>query len=176
MFLVYSVLCYHSFHKKQCIFYVLADLNNSHTILTRIVSQFQFLFKNQNPTTAARLALFLKYRTKIYSCSINFCRISTIHAPFWQEFSRFWICFRNQNPTFVAWTVVILVCTKIAIRGYVSSVIFKPSIFVKSSNYPFSFSGAVLRASSLGCRVAIFILHLLWVVAWAVFNSRCSSL
>ena len=44
--------------------YFRADFNNSRTILTRIVSRFRITIKNQNPTSAIRLALFSKYVTK----------------------------------------------------------------------------------------------------------------
>jgi hypothetical protein len=44
--------------------YFRADFNNSPTILTRIVSRFRISIKNQNPTSAVRLALLSKYVTK----------------------------------------------------------------------------------------------------------------
>jgi hypothetical protein len=42
-------------------------------------------FSKSNSTTAARLASFSKYKTKIGSCSVNFCRILKIRASFRQK-------------------------------------------------------------------------------------------
>ncbi len=86
--------------------YFLTDFNNLHTILMRIVSQFQIFIQNWIPTTAARLAMFLKY--KVINCSwlINFCWIS---VNLTRIVSRIWTCFSNQNRTIIAQTAMILV-------------------------------------------------------------------
>ncbi len=58
------------------------NINNLPTILTRIVSQFRiFIQKNQNLTTAARLASFSKSWLNL----LNFYWISKIRASFWQN-------------------------------------------------------------------------------------------
>ena len=84
MFFVYSFECTEWSTQTQRSLYFLTDFNNSRT---KIVSQFWFFIQNWIPTTAARLALFLKYEVINGSCSINFCWISTICTSFWQELS-----------------------------------------------------------------------------------------
>jgi hypothetical protein len=46
--------------------YLLADFNNSHTILSRIVSKFRFSIQNLNLKSADRLASFSKYVIKLW--------------------------------------------------------------------------------------------------------------
>ncbi len=120
--------CYNSFKNKgiamflctQCCelkvvctsLYFLADFNNSHIILTRIISWFWFYVQKLNLTTAARLASFSNYKTRIGSCSINFYQISRIFTSFWWELShsQIWSSFRNQNWNIVGQMATILVC------------------------------------------------------------------
>ncbi len=68
--------------------YFWTNFTNLHTLLTRIVSQFRFFIQNQNLPTAAQLASFSKYETKICFCLAIFCRISKISVSFWRELSQ----------------------------------------------------------------------------------------
>ncbi len=54
-----------------------------------------FVFKIKNLTTAAGLASFSKYKTKIGSCLANFYRISKIRSSFWRELSH------KSEPVFI---------------------------------------------------------------------------
>ena len=159
--------------------------------------KFGFSIQNQNPTTPVQSALFFKVQNQNWLLFDKFLSDFNDSGPILTRIvSRFWTYFRNQNPTIVTWTATILVCVieflcqteqgawtycistfcQLFSQNYVwNNYFWKLSIFVNSLNYPSMFSCAVLRASSLECRVAIFILHPVWVGAWALFNCRWSS-
>ncbi len=80
---------------------------------------------------------------------------------------RHWI----SVPNGAGWTYCISTFCQLFSQSYVwNNYFWKLSIFVNSLNYPSMFSCAVLRlrAISLECRVAIFILHPVWLGAWAL--------
>jgi hypothetical protein len=57
---------------------------NLHTIFTKIFSKF-FIFYSKSKFRP--LQLHWHHFQRIGSCSVNFCRISKIHASFWWELS-----------------------------------------------------------------------------------------
>jgi hypothetical protein len=91
--------------------YFRADFNNSPTILTRIVSRFLISIRNQNPTSAVRLASFSKYVTKNWFLFDQFSSdFNDSHVNLMRIVSQIHSYFRNKNRTSVAQTATILVC------------------------------------------------------------------
>jgi hypothetical protein len=136
MFLVYSVL-FHQFSQKTApSLYFLADLNNSHTILTRIVWQFRFFFKNQNPTTAAWLALFFTVWNQNLLLYDQFLSYFNDSRPILTRILTVLNVFSKSESDFCSLNSDDLVCSKNCHWKLCFEFFFKPSIFVKSSTIP----------------------------------------
>ncbi len=107
-----SMLCTESCAQKTSLsLYFFTDFNNSHTILTRIASQFRFSIQSRNLKSADRLASFSTYVFKLWLLVGQFLSESNdSHVILTRIVSRLRTSFWNQNRTIVARTVTILVC------------------------------------------------------------------
>ncbi len=105
------MLCTQSFTQKTSLYlYFWTDFNNSHTILTRIVSQFRFSIQIQNLKSADRMASFSKYVLKLWLLFGQFLSdFNDSHVILTRIVSRLQTYFKNKNRTILARTATILV-------------------------------------------------------------------
>jgi hypothetical protein len=97
--------------KTSLSLYFLTDFNNSHTILTRIASQFRFSIQSRNLKSADRLASFSKHVFKLWLLFGQFFwEFNDSHVILTRLVSQIRTSFWNQNRTIVARSATILVC------------------------------------------------------------------
>jgi len=106
-----SILCIESCAQKTSLsLYFLTDLNNSHTILTRIDWQFRFSIQSRNLKSADRLASFSTFAFKLWLLVGQFLsEFNDSHVILTKIVSRIRTSFWNQNRTIVARTATIIV-------------------------------------------------------------------
>ncbi len=105
------MLCTQSFTQKTSLYlYFWTDFNNSHTILTRIVSQFRFSIQIRNLKSADWIASFSKYVLKLWLLFRHFLSdCNDLHVILTRIVSRLQTYFQNKKQTMVAGTATILV-------------------------------------------------------------------
>jgi hypothetical protein len=110
MFCLLNVVKLKIVHKKTASSLFLADFNNLHTILSRIVS-ISFFYSKLKSDHYCSIGIVFKVQNQKLAPVRPFCWISKIHTSFWQKLShKSWPVFEIKNQTIEAQTATILLC------------------------------------------------------------------